>query len=392
MSNSSNSLENKDNSLENSETMKNKKIDNDEVKVENKEDNTKKTSLSEDKNVCIDTSNELKKLRTKIFLNSIFNVFLIFICFGSFAYYLFLNHHEPVVPKDYSLEIAELHNSINSVKTLDKVFTETTSKLNNVANSQSKLFKQFESLEYAKNEILLKIGDKASIEKWKLHEIKYLLNLAQRKVAIDKDVKTAIALLQEADRIVISLDEPRAITLRENIIKDISTLGNYPEIHYEKVLLTLNELSKDISKIQPKNLFKVEKTDSDVSDNVKDWKANLKFSLNKFLTNFIQVREVKEQNIEILSLDKDAYIKENINLKINLAQKAYYNGDLKLYKELLLSAKDIVNTYYSSESQLLVKVNKVFDDLIRNCEEEMVLPEYLSSSIAIRDLIKLLEE
>ena len=225
---------------------------------------------------------------------------------------------------------------------------------------------------------------------WQLSEIKYLISLAQRKVVIDKDVNTAIALLKEADSVVVALDDPRAFKLRQTLASEINLLGNFKIVDEEKVLLQLNEVIKNVYYLPVNVAPRQVKLEQEVSANINDWYENLKISLNNFLEKFIVIRKVEERK-DFIPPTQAEILKENIVLKLSLAQKAYYNSDIKIYKELLKDAKLLIQHYFVANSQLVINSLKMLDTLTTEKHKELVLPNYLQSAVEVREFINTVE-
>lgn len=77
---------------------------------------------------------------------------------------------------------------------------------------------------------------------WRLAEIRYLLAIAQRRVAIDRDTRSAIAALEAADRAIGEFGDVRLLPLRQRIIDDLSDLRSVETADLEGIALRLQNL------------------------------------------------------------------------------------------------------------------------------------------------------
>lgn len=77
---------------------------------------------------------------------------------------------------------------------------------------------------------------------WRLAEIRYLLAIAQRRVAIDRDTRSAIAALEAADRAISEFGDVRLLPLRQRIIDDLSDLRSVESADLEGIALRLQNL------------------------------------------------------------------------------------------------------------------------------------------------------
>lgn len=336
---------------------------------------------------------ELNTLKRKVLRNTILVIFVILLVVSNMAYLVYLSLQEkpqmPVIP-DYTAQFNELKNTTNALGQLQELNLKTQAKNEEFSKKIELLTKKLDNLDASQREIELRLGDEESVSMWQLSEIKYLITLAQRKVVIDKDVNTAIALLKEADSVVVALDDPRAFKLRQTLASEINLLGNFKIVDEEKVLLQLNEVIKNVYYMPVNVAPRQVKLEQEVSANINDWYENLKISLNNFLEKFIVIRKVEERK-DFIPPTQAEILKENIVLKLSLAQKAYYNSDIKIYKELLKDAKLLIQHYFVANSQLVINSLKMLDTLTTEKHKELVLPNYLQSAVEVREFINTVE-
>lgn len=371
-----------------------------------KEKNTASEEIIKDENQVVvvdkneqpinDIEKQIKLLKSRSNRRTIFIILLV-ILLNSSLFIFFSNNIKNIdKPIDYSSDINNLKKNIESNKL---AFNE----INNKLSDYDKLIgKDFESLnqnyavlsnridmiKQAEEDLKLKIGDQKHFEKWKIQEIKYLVSLAERKLQIDQDIKTCISLLESIDNIVVSLDDPRSYNLRQSIQKDINVLGNIKTIDYEKVLFKINELISniDIMRFSAKNnLFNQE--DDLVSSDIDDWKSNISKSFNQFLDNFIKIKKVGDDSL-ILTKDYEVLIKESIKLKLLLAQKAFYSNNFEFYKSSLEQAQDMIKKYFDNKETVVLNTLNSLTALQSEYKEKIVVPQYLNTSISVRDYLK----
>jgi|AntRauTorcE11898_2_1112593.scaffolds.fasta_scaffold00726_8 uroporphyrin-3 C-methyltransferase len=77
---------------------------------------------------------------------------------------------------------------------------------------------------------------------WRLAEIRYLLSIAQRRVLIDRDIRSAIAALEAADRAIGEFGDVRLLPLRQRIVEDLSALRSVDTVDIEGIALRLQNL------------------------------------------------------------------------------------------------------------------------------------------------------
>jgi len=86
-------------------------------------------------------------------------------------------------------------------------------------------------------------------QQWKILEAEYLAGLALRKVQIEKDIDSAIALLQQADRALLDSRSPAVLSAREALAADITALQAVEVLDREGVYLRLQTLATQIAQV-----------------------------------------------------------------------------------------------------------------------------------------------
>ena len=77
---------------------------------------------------------------------------------------------------------------------------------------------------------------------WRLAEIRYLLAVAQRRLLIARDTRSAIAALESADRAIADLGSVRLLPLRQRIVDDLAALRAVRPADVEGTALRLQNL------------------------------------------------------------------------------------------------------------------------------------------------------
>ncbi|WP_070989488.1 uroporphyrinogen-III C-methyltransferase [Halofilum ochraceum] len=77
---------------------------------------------------------------------------------------------------------------------------------------------------------------------WRLAEIRYLLAIAQRRVMIDRDVRSAVAALESADQAISEFGDVRLLPLRQRIVDNLSALRSVETADIEGIALRLQNL------------------------------------------------------------------------------------------------------------------------------------------------------
>lgn len=185
---------------------------------------------------------------------------------------------------------------------------------------------------------------------WILSEVEYLVNLAGRKIWLEKDVPSAISLLHAADQRIIELNDASLSDLRRAFLEDINTLGALPNRDPDGMVLTLSELERRIDKLA---IIGAELSDTNpestgqLSDDVKDWKQNLESSWSDFMGSFIVINKRDSKIEALLSPEQRWYLKENVRHNLGKAELAVYREQQTVYDQALQEVINMLDNYYN---------------------------------------------
>ncbi len=190
---------------------------------------------------------------------------------------------------------------------------------------------------------------------WVLAEAKYLINLADYNLEFSHNTKTAIALLQAADRRVASLNGLKLLKLRAALTDDISRLSALPEIDLTGLLLKINAVSSAVAKLPLIDKTQSTQQDKKSADSTTAstgqpmWKRGLDNTLATLKT-LVVIRH-NQQNIEpLISPKQQSYLMENIQLQLANAQWALLNQQPAIYQHSLKQASNWIQHYFVTNS------------------------------------------
>ncbi|WP_448212384.1 uroporphyrinogen-III C-methyltransferase [Colwellia sp. MEBiC06753] len=226
---------------------------------------------------------------------------------------------------------------------------------------------------------------------WQVKEAEYLIRVAARTMWLEKDAASAIALLKDADARLKELNNPAYLDVRQIINQDIEGLQLLPELATEDVILKLMALSSKINDLPISLAHLPDDTETEVStelsDSTDDWQENLAKTWRKFLADFITVKR-RTGNVEaLLTPNAQQNLRQNLQLKLQLAQWAATKHNRDLYLASLTAVQNWLNEYFDLASPATGQ----FIQAIEQLKTEIValsLPRELASLKAINLVIK----
>ncbi|MGB0214572.1 MAG: uroporphyrinogen-III C-methyltransferase [Alteromonas oceani] len=222
---------------------------------------------------------------------------------------------------------------------------------------------------------------------WLIAEADYLVRMAGRKMWLEKDLRTAIMLLSNADQRLKSLADPSVLPVRALIAQDIQALQQVNPVSEVSVALALDGLVKQVDKlaiITPKEAN--EFTSEEVSDSASDWKQNLLNVWRSLVDDFIRV-EYRDEPVEpMMTAQQEWLSREQIKLALQQAQAAALAGEQALYQASIERAAAIISDDYIQSNSDVSGFQSALSQL-KNTDISKAVPTELSSQAALESLL-----
>ena len=185
-------------------------------------------------------------------------------------------------------------------------------------------------------------------DEWILAEALYLSRLATQRLLIERSSESAIALLLEADKLLLKFDDANLVHIRNALSKEIASLRTLNKIDAQGIIFELNAISEEVNKLSILNLLSTQKDTSktDNKEEVENLENKKQLSLGKFFRNF---GEQLEEAIKVRRFDSDiqplitehdlSVVRNNIDLHFQQAIYSVMREEKDLFE---LSLKNIV--------------------------------------------------
>ena len=185
-------------------------------------------------------------------------------------------------------------------------------------------------------------------DEWILAEALYLSRLATQRLLIERSSESAIALLLEADKLLLKFDDANLAHVRNALSKEIASLRTLNKIDAQGIIFELNAISEEVNKLSILNLLSTQKDTSktDNKEEVENLENKKQLSLGNFFRNFgeqledaIKVRRF-DSDIQPLITEHDlSVVRNNIDLHFQQAIYSVMREEKDLFE---LSLKNIV--------------------------------------------------
>ena len=192
---------------------------------------------------------------------------------------------------------------------------------------------------------------------WQLAEVEYLLRLANQKLLMTADVISATALLQDADTILLELDDYSLFPVREALAEDLAVLRMVPHLDQEGTYLRLSALSRRVNglpTLQPESYktITVEGKTETPATGAEDsnWQTTvvnmLKNTWNSFTSLFRFTADRTTPVTPLLNAEEDLLMRQNLRLLIEQAKLALLAREQGIYDDSLQQAQRWVERYF----------------------------------------------
>ncbi|MCJ8352271.1 uroporphyrinogen-III C-methyltransferase [Moritella sp.] len=262
--------------------------------------------------------------------------------------------------------------------------TKTTQQLTKIQSSEELTAAQLETVQLAIANLKMR-----NPNEWMLAEAEYLIRIAGRKIALEQDIDTSLALLSSASRRLTQLNDPSLLPLRKVIEQDITTLSKLPRIDHDGLALKLAIQAEEVDNLALAGFTRPEvvASETQLSSDSADWKANLTKSWKSFSDNFITIRRQDNSVDALLSPQTAWYLTENLKTQLLQAELAVHRQDQAKFKQALKTAKAWIKRYYDV-NQPATKSMLTSLDSLSNVIITTTYPTKLNSAALIQTTIR----
>lgn len=168
---------------------------------------------------------------------------------------------------------------------------------------------------------------------WLLLKARYCIELAQINAHWSDNSETTIALLQQADTLLVDVHEQRAFPIRQAISKEITALQTMPKLDIAGLLSQLDAAQNVIATLELKPAISPEeKLSTNESNHTSStWRKHLKNTVG-LLEKLVVVRRHDEDILPLPSPAYESMLREGIRLNLQEAQWALLQNNESIYQ------------------------------------------------------------
>lgn len=226
------------------------------------------------------------------------------------------------------------------------------------------------------------IGEVTQVSRrsWMLAEAEYLLRLANQRLLLERETASALALLNSADQILVSVAEPGLFEVRETLARETAALRAVAHLDVEGIFVKLAALGQQVESLAlltPDTEANAEVV-AEVTSNTEQ--GSVFAAALEHFNELVTIRRRDEPLAPLLTPEQHYYVQQNLRLMLEQAQLALLQRNPGVYTRSLDKAVSWVDEYFQ-----LNETAQALLASLRELQRVLVDPELpdISASLAL---------
>ena len=256
------------------------------------------------------------------------------------------NTEQSALKQQLQTESDKIVEQSTRISSQDSKLSEATDALENTKQTMQT---QLETTHQALDDMSQRMG--RSSKDWKAAEAEYLIRIANHRLQLEQDFRTAISALEAADSQLKEAADPKYTGVRDTLAQEILSLKAVTPIDRVGIAAKLAAVSKAIKQLKPNLLVVEEATKNHQAGDdsgEKSWKT-LGEDLMKGLKSALVIRRHDKPVNAMLTPQQYQLVLESMRLQVEAARYAAIKGDTALYQQSLSNSIQWLKDYFDSE-------------------------------------------
>jgi len=219
-------------------------------------------------------------------------------------------------------------------------------------------------------------------------EIEQLLIMAIHNLTLERDVDTALAALEAADKRIASLDEPQLSATRAQLTADINSLKAVNQVDTTGLSLYLADLLGRVSDLPLNQVPVVESVMVDIPEDATRpaWRRLLLAVWQEFRSMFVVTRTGSNAQATLLP-DETYFLYQNLRLQLETARLAVIRQDTENLRTSLQLISSWLTDYFDTSDSSVANILQTTEKMAA-LELDPELPDISSSLETLHVYIK----
>lgn len=188
---------------------------------------------------------------------------------------------------------------------------------------------------------------------WLMAEAEYLIQIANHRLLLEKDVTTATAALKAADNRLAEISDPSLLSIRKVLANDIQILENIKQVDLAGLSVKITAMKNNIPNLplntpEPENYRATQEETTKETSKVSSLK-DLPAAMWNDIKNLVVIRNHQKPLQPLLAPSQHFFLQQNLALTLEQARLALLNGDNAIFQERLQTAEKWIKDYFDTE-------------------------------------------
>jgi uroporphyrin-3 C-methyltransferase len=221
---------------------------------------------------------------------------------------------------------------------------------------------------------------------WSRAEALFLLELAQRRLTLDRDIDTAIVALESADLRLASLRDAAFAGVRQEIAKELQALRAVQQPDTTGILSRLVSIEERAGEAPVKGILVTERNAFDRSTLPDGMFARAGAIIGQTFSNLIVVRKVDDLSGRVITAEEALLRRQHLQLLLFAARTAVARHDEQAYRTALAAARRSLGEFFDlSKPSAQALLNEV--QALEPVNIDPSLPSVTSSINTLRRMV-----
>lgn len=221
---------------------------------------------------------------------------------------------------------------------------------------------------------------------WSRAEAMFLLELGQRRLALDRDVQTATVALESADARLAALRDQSVAPVRQQIARELTALRAVRQPDTVGVLTRLTSAEEAAAHLPIKGILAAERHMTDRAALPEGMLARAWAMARNTFSSLIIVRTVDDQAGSIVTSDEAQVRRQHLQLLLFAARTSVARHDSTAYREALAGARQWLGEFFELSSPAAQALLEQIQQL-EPVDIDPPLPDISGSSRALQRLL-----
>ena len=270
----------------------------------------------------------------------------------------------------YLLWEGQQQQNIKQILTAQQITTLNEQQVELTALNEEK-FKEINSYqENLHNNLTNLIRNKEHLRNdWLIAEAEYLVQLANHRLLLEKDISTASVALKAADARLAEVADPALLSIRKILLNDLNSLSNIPTIDLAGLSVTLSSLSNNIPNLPLSTpspvTHELNKPEKMATPNKATDIEKLPTAIWEDIKNLIIIRNHEKPLKPLLAPEQHFFLVQNLKLLLEQSRLALLSGNNIIYQERLETIKKWIQEHFDTQHNVTRNILVSLDELQR---------------------------